>query len=76
MDSALAKKLAENPEFHKRTKHIEILYHYTRQAISDGYISILQIPSREEVADILTKNIPLELHTKFKKDLNLGEPPI
>ena len=76
MDSALAKKLAENPEFHKRIKHIEILYHYTRQAISDGYISILQIPSREEVADILTKNIPLELYTKFKKDLNLGGPPI
>ena len=47
VDSISAKKLAENPEFHKRTKHIEIIYHYTRDAISRGLVNILQIPSRD-----------------------------
>ena len=71
VDSSSAKKLAENPEFHKRTKHIEIIYHYTRAAIANEKIKIIQIPLGDQVADILTKNTTTNLHTKFKDLLNL-----
>ena len=62
VDSQSAKKLAENPEFHKRSKHIEIIYHFTRQAILEGKVVINQIPSKYMLADFLTKNVNNVLH--------------
>ena len=35
-DSDSARKLAENQEFHKRTKHIDIAYHFIRECIRDN----------------------------------------
>jgi hypothetical protein len=32
VDNTSAIKLAKNPEFHPRTKHIDTKYHYTREA--------------------------------------------
>ena len=34
-DSESARKLAENPEFHKRSKHIDIAYHFIRECIRE-----------------------------------------
>lgn len=62
VDSESAKRLAENPEFHKRSKHIEIIYHFTRQAILEGKVVINQIPSKYMLADFLTKNVNNILH--------------
>ena len=30
--------LAKNPEFHKRTKHIDIRYHFVREKVEDGQV--------------------------------------
>ena len=30
--------LAKNPAFHKRTKHIDIRYHFVREKIEDGQV--------------------------------------
>ena len=57
VNSKLAKKLAENLEFHKRSKYIEIIYYFIRQAILEGKVVINQIPSKYMLADFLTKNI-------------------
>lgn len=32
-DNTAALKLAENPKFHRKTKHIEIAYHFIREEI-------------------------------------------
>jgi hypothetical protein len=72
VDSDSAKKLAENPEFHKRTKHIEIIYHFTREAITNKKIEIIQIPSKYQLADFLTKNVTNILHKSFISLANLG----
>ena len=50
-------KLAENPEFHKRTKHIDIIYHYIREKISNKDIEVFYIPIKEQIADSLIKPI-------------------
>jgi len=43
-DNEGAKKLAENPEFHKRTKHIDIIYHFVREHIRNNELMIRFVP--------------------------------
>ena len=57
VDSDLAKKLAENPEFYKHSKYIEIVYYFTRQAILYRKIVINQILSKYILTNFLTKNV-------------------
>jgi hypothetical protein len=72
VDSDSAKKLAENPEFHKRSKHIEIIYHFNRQAIQEGKVELIYIPRKYQLADFLTKNENNLLHKTFMKMASLG----
>jgi hypothetical protein len=65
VDSLSAKKLAENPEFHKKTKHIEMAFHFIRQAILNNKIKLIYIPTKYQLADFLTKNVNLQLHESF-----------
>jgi hypothetical protein len=47
--------LANNPENHQRTKHIDIQYHYIRELVETGAITIEYCPTGQMLADILTK---------------------
>jgi hypothetical protein len=58
VDNQSAIKLANNPKFHKRSKHIDLIYHYTRKAINENKINIVYIPTKENIADFLTKSLP------------------
>lgn len=44
--------IAKNPIQHARTKHIDIRYHYIREALQEGVIS------DKMIADLLTKGLP------------------
>jgi hypothetical protein len=50
--------LSRNPVLHKRTKHIEIRYHFIRERIESGEIDLIYIPTQKQQADILTKALP------------------
>ena len=50
--------IARNPVSHGRTKHIDIKYHYVREALSNGVIDIVYCPTNQTPADILTKSVP------------------
>ncbi len=71
VDNTSAIKLAENPEFHKRSKHIEIIYHFTREAIKNKKATLIYTPSKLQLADFLTKNVPLPLLKDFLKMANI-----
>jgi len=73
VDNQSTLKLAKNPELHKRTKHIDIKYHYTRNLIQDGQISLQYVPSSENTADILTKPLLKSKHMMMKEKLGMKE---
>jgi hypothetical protein len=47
--------LSKNPVFHKRSKHIDLRYHYIRECVDKGRIIIDYIATEEQLVDILTK---------------------
>ncbi|KAG7551025.1 Zinc finger CCHC-type [Arabidopsis thaliana x Arabidopsis arenosa] len=57
-DNQSAIKLANNPVFHARTKHIELEHHFIREKVLDGTIEALEVRSEDNVADIFTKSLP------------------
>lgn len=57
VDNQSAIKLAKNPEFHKRTKHIDIKFHFVRDMCSEGDIKIVYVDSKNQIADMLTKSL-------------------
>ena len=40
---------------HKRTKHIDIKYHYIRESIESGAVRLKYCPNKEMRADAMTK---------------------
>ena len=59
-----AAKLAENPQFHNHTKHIDIRYHFIRDTLAAGEIVLRYQPMGDVVADIMTKPLPHEKDEK------------
>jgi hypothetical protein len=57
-DNQICIKLSENPVFHDRSKHIEIIYHLILDRIHKGTMKLQYISTNEQVAVIMTK--PLE----------------
>jgi hypothetical protein len=60
-------QLANNPVFHKRTKHIDIRYHFIRELITDMRINLPWISTKDMVADFLTKPLARDLFEYFRK---------
>ena len=58
--------LAVNPAVDRRTKHIEIRYHYIREFYESGETEIYYVASEAQLADALTKNVPLSIVEKFR----------
>jgi hypothetical protein len=57
-DNQGAIALASNPEFHQRTKHISIIWHYIRELITNKQIKLSYLQTSEMAADFLTKSLP------------------
>ena len=56
VDTVGAIFLAENNNSGERTKHVDIRYHFVREVIQEGKVKIVFVRSKENVADIFTKN--------------------
>jgi hypothetical protein len=52
--------MAKNPQYHGKSKHIDIKYHFVRDLVGDKTIKLKYCPTKEMVADILTKGVARE----------------
>jgi hypothetical protein len=68
-DNKAAIDLSKTPKYHGRTKHIELHHHYLRSLVEHKYIEIIQVPSKDNTADIFTKPLGKVLHIKFLENL-------
>jgi hypothetical protein len=59
-DSQSSIHLAKNLSYHNKTKHIPIKYHFVRQVIDEGGVSLEKLHTKENCTDMFTKSILLE----------------
>jgi len=63
--------MTANPVQHKRTKHIDIRYHFTRERIIAGDVIVLYVPTEHQLGDVFTK--PLQkVKLEYFRQLILG----
>ncbi|OAQ61354.1 retrovirus-related pol polyprotein [Purpureocillium lilacinum] len=62
IDSNSALKLTRNPEFHSRSKHIDVKHHFIREKVDEGIINTQRVDTKDNLADAFTKALPKTTH--------------
>ena len=70
-DNQSAIAIATNGNFHARTKHIDIRYHFIRFVIKNGSLKLVYCPTDDMTADSLTKALPIPKAKHFATSLGL-----
>ena len=63
--------IAENPTLHGRTKHIDIKFHFIRNLVFDGMISLMHCSTENQLADLFTKPVPIQKHIYLRSMLGV-----
>lgn len=71
IDNGSALRLVKNPEYHKRTKHIDIQYHFIREKYVSGEIDVRQVSSETQLADLFTKPLPRDTFQRLSRQIGL-----
>ena len=56
-DNKAAISLSKNPQFHDRTKHIQVRYHWIREQVAKKLFKLSYINTKCQLADIFTKSL-------------------
>lgn len=70
-DSQGSIALSKNPEHHARSKHIDIRHHFVREQVAAGTISLQYIPTEDMLADVLTKPLSRDKHSRLVHDMGV-----
>ncbi|OAE32324.1 hypothetical protein AXG93_809s1050 [Marchantia polymorpha subsp. ruderalis] len=69
-DNQSAISQIENHKYHKRSKHIDIRYHFVRDLVTNNLVKLVYVPTEEMIADVMTK--PLAREKQWYHSQNLG----
>ena len=58
--------LAKNQQVHGKTKHVDIKYHFIRDLVEAERIKLTYCASKDMVADMLTKGLPIKQFEKLR----------
>ena len=74
-DNEAATAFTKDSRFHNKAKHIEIKYMFARNdMISRNRLRVERIAGTDQIADVLTKQLPAESFTKHTKAMGLSKP--
>ena len=62
IDNNSALKLTRNPEFHSRSKHIDIKHHFICEKVEEGVINTQRVNTKDNLADVFTKTLARPIH--------------
>ena len=74
-DNQGALALASNSITHKRAKHKETRHHFIRQLVEDKRIQLSYVSTKNNLADIFTKNLPKPAFNEISSQLFVIQPP-
>jgi hypothetical protein len=69
-DSTSAISVAKNPVLHSKTKHIKVRYHFLRDNVEKGKITI-HVPTHDQLADVFTKPLDQATLTLLRGELGV-----
>jgi len=63
----------KDSKFHNKSKHIEIRYMFVHtDMVKKGKIKVKHVPGTDQIADILTKQLPGEAFRKHARAMGLN----
>jgi hypothetical protein len=70
-DSTSAISVAKNSVLHSKTKHIEVTYHFLRDNVEKGKITLIHVPTHDQLTDIFTKPLDQANFTRLRGELGV-----
>ena len=71
-DNQSAIALTKDHQYHPRTKHIDIRFHFIRWVVENGSLHLIYCPTEDMLADTLTKALPSPKVKHFVAELGLA----
>jgi hypothetical protein len=71
-DNQSAIALTKEHQYHARTKHIDIRFHFLRWIVEEGRLRLIYCPTDDMIADALTKALPSTKVKHFAAELGLA----
>lgn len=71
MDNQSAIRLIKNPEFHKRSKHIDVRYHFICEKYEEQLFDLKYVSTNEMIADVFTKSLAAPKFKCFVQKLGI-----
>jgi len=70
-DNRGAIALTKNTKEHSKVKHIDIRHHYIRELLQSNIITVEEVSSANNLADLFTKSLPRDHHHHLLSSLNI-----
>ena len=70
-DNQSAIRLVKNAEFHQRTRHINVRYHFIKDYQEKKLIDLQYVESSNQLADIFTKPLPAPAFTDLRERIGV-----
>ena len=65
-DNSGVVEMVQVPKMRPRTKHLNIKYHHFRELVREGKVTIHQVPTDEQLADMMTKPLSRQPFERFR----------